>query len=494
MNAREQAAVRNAGRLLLMRGLHAAGGAVFAAVVPRLMGPKGYGQLALLLSLSMWFTIAANLGLTDVLVREAPRYERDLDPRGLTTLFGRLLALRSLAGLTTAGLYLLATTLWLRDLDRTTLALLALTVLVRAPADLCFALQLAKNRAAHWGVADILRLWGNMALMLPGYLLAGIRGAALGVLVLDIVIALVGFFGVREHLAWTRGGPALSALKPHLRFGLLFYGVHLSAAAFDSSGDVLLRAVHGDYASIGFLRVAYSAYLMGSSAITWTTFAFAPLLTALYLERDTRAIRLRLESLSKWLGIACALVLLAAVLVGEDLVPLVFGKAFNPVARALVVLSAGLFAVALTSVANVAALGYGRGGVVLAASAVQLAAFWLLGPLLVMKLGWLGAALGILCALTAQAAFSTFVSKKMAGYSLRPWLGVVALGATFLPLAALRASALVDAALLGVGVVGYLALLRVSGLISAAEFAAFKGALRRTVRGRAAPRAPQARQ
>lgn len=477
-NAREQAAVHHAWRLLLMRGLHAAGGAVFAAVVPRWMGPEGYGQVALLVSLSLWFTIAADFGFTEVLVREVPRCEREQDARALPNLFGSLLSLRTAAGVVTAALYFVTTTLWLRELDRVALFLLALAVAVRAPATLCFSLHLGKNRADRWGLEDILRLWGNMLLMLPGYLFAGLRGAALGVLVLEGFIAAVGIISVRAHVEWKTLRPRFEGMGAMLRFGLFFYGVHLTSAAFGSSGEVLLRAFHGDYANIAFFRVAYSAYSIAASAMIWTTFAFAPLLTALHLDGDTAAMRLWLERVSKWLGVACVIMFLGVVFVGPELVPLLFGAAFRPAVPSLTLLTAGLFPVALTITANLAALGYGQGRSILGASLVQIVVFWLLGPLFVRKFGGPGAALGIACGLVAQALFATLTNQGRAGYALRPWFGVVLLGAALLPLSFLRRSAPVNAGLLCVSLVGYAALLRLFRLTTTEELSALKSALR----------------
>jgi O-antigen/teichoic acid export membrane protein len=425
------------------------------------------------------------LGFTEVLVREAPRYERD-NPRGLSELFGGLLAVRLLVGALTAALYLLAMTTWLRDVDPCALCLLAGAVFIRAPADLCFSLQLGQNRAVRWGLEDLIRLWGSMVLMLPGYLLGGLRGAALGVLLLEIAIAVVGLFSVRSQLVWASVRLKLTSAGPLFRFGLVFYVVHLMTAAFDSSGEVLLRAVQGDYARIAFFRVAYSIHATAVSAITWTTFAFAPLLTTLCLDGKRAEIRSWLERVSKGLGVGCVMVLLAAVVLGGDLVPLVFGQTFRAVAQGLVLLTVGLLAVSLSSIANLAAFGYGRGGVVLGASAVQLAAFWLLGPMLVREYGWIGASLGVVCAQIAQAVFSTIASKRREEYSLRAWLQVVLLGALLLPLGLIRGSALANAGLLCASLLGYAVLLWRLRLITGNELRAMKSALRQRSRPRAA--------
>ena len=134
MIAREQTAVRNVGLLLMLRGLLAVGGVVVAAVVPRLMGPTGYGQVALLVTLSFWFTLAASLGFTQVMGRHVPGFGQSSDEDGLRSFFGGLLAIRIVAGLLVAALYLVVTITWLRDLDAVAMAVLAGAVLVRAPA------------------------------------------------------------------------------------------------------------------------------------------------------------------------------------------------------------------------------------------------------------------------------------------------------------------------------------------------------------------------
>ena len=144
MIAREQTAVRNVGLLLMLRGLLIAGGVVVAAVVPRLMGPTGYGQVALLVALSFWFTLTASLGFTQVMGRHVPHFGQTGDDDGLRGFFGRLLAIRVVAGLLAAGLYLVVTATWLRDLDALAMAILAVAVFVRAPAGLFFSLYLSR--------------------------------------------------------------------------------------------------------------------------------------------------------------------------------------------------------------------------------------------------------------------------------------------------------------------------------------------------------------
>jgi O-antigen/teichoic acid export membrane protein len=478
MIAREQTAVRNVGLLLMLRGLLVVGGVVVAAVVPRLLGPTGYGQVALLVALSFWFTLAASLGFTQVMGRHLPRFGQTGDDRGLRAFFGRLLAIRLLAGLLAGGLYLVVTTTWLRELDPLAMAVLAGAVFVRAPAGLFFSLYLGLNRAARWGVADILRQWGTLAFMLPGYLLGGLRGAALGVLLAELVVLLVGLIGARPYLACASLRIDLHGMAPYLRFGLIFYFGDLVLAAFERSGEALVRARCGDYAQVGFFGVGYSAYVTAAVGFPQIALAFVPLLTVLRLEGDRAAVRLWIERLLKWLALGGVTMVLAAVLVGRDLVPLVLGGAYRPVATNLILLAIGLVALSLTSVANLSALTHDRPAVALVAAVLRLATFWLLGLSFAGRWGSWGASLAVLGAVAVQAGFFTWRMRRVVGYSLRRWAWVVGLGAIFLPLALLRSSPAVDAVLFGAFVVGYGSLLFLLRLVTPDELGVMWRAVR----------------
>jgi len=478
MIAREQTALRNVGLLLMMRGLLVVGGVVVAAVVPRLMGPTGYGQVALLVALSFWFSLASTLGFTQIMGRYVPHYIEAGDHEGLRVFFARLLAIRLVSGLLTGGLYLVVTAAWLRDLDLWAKAILAVAVCVRAPAGLFFSLYLGLNRAARWGVADILRQWGTLVFMLPGYLWGGLRGAALGVLLAEAVVLLVGLSGARAYISGAALRLDLAGMAPTLRFGLLFYLSDLILSAFERSGEALVRIGSGNYAEVGFYGVAHSTFLTGAVGIPQIALAFAPLLTVLRLEGDQAAVSLLSQRLLKWLALGGVTVVLAAVCLADALVPLVFGPAYRPVASNLIPMSMCFVALSLTSVANLLALTHDRPGVALIAAVVRLVAFWFFGLLLVGRWGSWGACLAVLGAVTAQAAFFTWRMRQVVGYSLRRWVWVVGLGALFLPLGFLRSSLAVDVTLFATALLGYGGLVFLLRLVSPDELRAMWQAMR----------------
>ena len=64
--------LRNAAALMAQRLLHIIAAALFALMVPRLMGPAVFGRYALLTSVSMWFAMLSGLGAVSVMTRAVP--------------------------------------------------------------------------------------------------------------------------------------------------------------------------------------------------------------------------------------------------------------------------------------------------------------------------------------------------------------------------------------------------------------------------------------
>jgi O-antigen/teichoic acid export membrane protein len=240
-------------------------------------------------------------------------------------------------------------------------------------------------------------------------------------------------------------------MMPYLRFGLVFFASNLVIAAFRRSGETMIRIFAGDYAQVGYFGLAYDIFLTAATVMPFLTLSYAPLFTALLAQGQTEAVRRWSERLLKGLAIGGIMVLFGVLLLGEDLVPLVLGDAYRPVAANLVPLTLALLALALGSVARLLALVHDRPGVALASAVVRLAAFWGLGPLLVAWRGALGGCLAVLAASILYGAYSTWRIRRTLRYSLRPWALTIALAGLFLPLAWLPPLAGVPTLLTGAG-------------------------------------------
>jgi len=469
-----QATVRNVGLLIVQRGFEVAGTFIFAALVPRLMGPDIYGRYALVTSLSIWFVLFSDLGITQVIVRYVPQFILQEEKKDLQKFFSYLLTVSLVWGTLCAGFYLLLTSLWLRDLDRLLLAIIAGTVIVRGWSQPFFALLLGLSQAARWGMAQMMRRWVSLVFLLPGFYLGGLRGACLGLLLTELVVLAVGIGWGRSFLSWPNFHLNLNYLSPYLRFGLIFFFTSLIFTSFNRSGEVLIRFFHGNYVQVGYFGVSYNVYLTVATAIPQFTLAFTPLLTTLLANGDTEAIRQWTEQLLKWLAVGGMLVVFAVLLLGEDLVPIVLGKAYRPVASNLLPLSLALLTHTLGSVATLLTLIYERPKMAFVAGTIRLSTFWALGLPLVARWGSLGGCVAVLAASTLYAFYFNWRIQKVISYSLRKWTFAIGLGSFFLPLWWLRSSCMANLAFYGIFVVGYFFLLFFLKLITREEITALR--------------------
>ena len=196
-----QTTVRNAGLLLGQKSFYIAGGFLFAALVPRLMGPELYGRYGLITSLALWFVLISDPGLTQIMVQYVPQFRLQKTKEDLKNFFGNLLALALVNSFFVAGFYFFLTKLWFQDLDGRLLVTAAGAVFFRASAQPFFSFFLGLNQAARWGINDTLRRWFSLVLLVPGFYLGGLQGACLGLLLSELVILWIGIWWSKPYLS-----------------------------------------------------------------------------------------------------------------------------------------------------------------------------------------------------------------------------------------------------------------------------------------------------
>jgi O-antigen/teichoic acid export membrane protein len=399
---------------------------LIAALIPRTLGADTYGRYALLTSLSMWFIMATGLGFTQTIARTVPH----LRPNGasLRQFLGQLLALRIATGGLAAGLYLAATALWLREIDLAVLALIAGTVLVRCVNSLFFEFFLGLNQAARWGMGQVLRSWISLGFVLAGYALAGLMGVAAALLATELALLLIVTWWNRREIGVIRPRWSVTGLWPLLRLGLLFYASDMVLSAYRRSGEALVRLVTGDYVQVAQFGLAYDVYLTAALWLPQLVLAFGPYITLL-LSQSTEAVRAYIQQLLKTVAILTLLVVLATVWLGPDLVPLVLGREYAPVARNLAPLVVNLIFVGLADVERLVALVMDRPLPVLIWAIIRLAAFWGVAPLLIARWGAFGGCVAILIVNACSAVGLTVTVRRLLPHSLRAWLLSVGLAA-----------------------------------------------------------------
>jgi O-antigen/teichoic acid export membrane protein len=461
--------VRNAGFLLAQRGFHIVASFLFAVLVPRMMGPSDYGRYALVTSLYLWLVWGSDLSSSQVMGRYIPHFMLQGEKERLQKFFSNLLAVSLLSGALCACLYLLFTSLWLTDLDLILLVTMSVTLLFRTAGHPFFTLFLGLNQAARWGMGEFLRHWFILFLVIIGFYLSSLRGAFLGLLLTELIVLSIGVWWGKPYLSWTELRPDVRYLAPYLRFGLIFLIFNLLSAAFQSSGEVLVRLFYPDYVQVAYFGLTNNVYLTIGLAIPQFTIAFAPLMITLQAQGKTENVRQWIERLINGLTVGGMFVVFGVLFLGNNLVPLILGAAYLPVAANLLPLSLTLWAQVLSSVAILLTLVYNTPKTAVMSAFIRLAALWIFGPFLIAKWGSLGGCFAVLLASAIYAGYLTWRMKGMITYSLRKWTSIIALGFIFLPLLWLRSSWSINVLLYAVFIIGYCIILIVLRIITLSE-------------------------
>ncbi len=87
--------LRQVRSVALQRVLLVAAGVAFVAVVPRMMGPRMYGQFSLIQSLTFWFTALSGMGSISMMTKFVPGFVLQNDWASLRRLASGLLDHRS---------------------------------------------------------------------------------------------------------------------------------------------------------------------------------------------------------------------------------------------------------------------------------------------------------------------------------------------------------------------------------------------------------------
>jgi O-antigen/teichoic acid export membrane protein len=450
-----QITIRNAGFLLTQRGLHILFSLLFAVLVPRLMGPNNYGRYALITSLAFWFMILSDLGFSQIMGRYVPLFRLKGEKEKLQKFFSNLLAVSLISGVLSGCLFLSLTAFWLSDLELLLLVAMAATIIVRSATHPFFTLFLGLNQAARWGMGDIFRHGFVIVLVLIGFYMGGLQGACLGFLFTEFVVLSIGMFWGKFYFSWKDLRLDLKYLIPYLRFGFMFFAFNLLTSAFQHSGEVLVRFFYPDYVQVAYFGLAYHVYITISIVIPQMTFAFIPFMMTLQGQGETNVLKRWIEQLINWLTVGGVLAFFGVLLLGNDLVPLILGARYQPVATNLLPLFMMLWLLVLSSVAILLTVVYDRPKIALMAAGIRLVGMWVFGPFLIAKWGSWGGCLAVLAASVVYTGYFTWRMQEIVTYSLQKWGLTIVLGLPFLLLLVWQSNRLVNGLLYGIFVIGY---------------------------------------
>ena len=267
-------------------------------------------------------------------------------------------------------------------------------------------------------------------------------------------------------------------IAPYLRYNLVFFGSNLLFALCLRGGEALVRSAEADYAEVGYFGVAAAAWAVAASGFWVLLMAFLPLLTRLRAQDRLPEARQWAGRLLKALTAVGVAGCFGAALLGADLLPRLVGPAFRPAVPLLLPVSLALLAHVAGGVGRLMALALDRPRLALVAALAEASVLVGLGLPLASRFGGRGVAWAMVAASAVHAAVFFRVVQREAPLRLAPWLGILALGALFAPLALLPVPGLLPRTILFlVFLAGYAAALRASRLVTGEELSALRRVL-----------------
>ena len=376
-----------------------AGSLAAVVILPRLLGVEDYGRFLFVLSLTFLGAILADLGTLDVFGRFVPA----MAPDEARKLYMRTLAFSLAASMlcfvaTAAASMLLAS--WMIPLW----ALMAgLMVVLRVASWVPFQYALAQNRVGAWMTEQAWRQWVTLAALLALYPLLGFTGALLALVLMELLFAGLGLWWARDDWLGRELRVEWRYFKPFLLAGLGFFLANLAAVALYRSGPVLVEALTGNSAQVGFISLAIGMYLMVYVTVSQFAQSLIPALTALRAQGCMDEMQRRLGSFMRAGLLITVAATVAVWLLAGLAAPLVFGKDFAAAAPVLRWISLAMPPAVIVWAANVIATVSGRGAVKFSAIFVALLVF-LAGTLaLAPGYGATGTALALSIAVLVQA-------------------------------------------------------------------------------------------
>lgn len=459
LKIRQETTIRHFGLILWINLLRIFGALICAFLIPRLMGTETYGKYVLMISIVLWFIMLSGFGFSHMIARYAPDFILEKDHLKLKRFCQTLLTGRFIAGILVALIFTFCAKLWLKDYDDQIVTLVSLIIVIRTLVHLLFDFFLGMNQPARWVSGDMFRQWLYMGCVILGFLLGDLKGSFLGIFTAEILILIIGIRYTRTLITWNPLNDQTMNIRSHLLFGRSYYISTLLLATFQRCGEVTIQMTTHNYAEVGFFNLPFSLYILISHMISQITSAFIPLFIKFHSSNQNETLKIWIERIIKALTIFSMLLVFGLLMLGRDLILLLLGSSYKPVATNLIPLAAIFLLVALNRIGYILTIVYKRPKEILYASSIRIVIFWIVGIPLIIHFGSFGACLAIFVASVAFGLYLTVRMRAILHYSLKPWFSTIGIGIFFLPLLMLKSTPYVNGLLYITTIMGYLTIL-----------------------------------
>ncbi len=460
MTAEARKMGRNLSLITINKGIQLVGGALWALIAPRWMGPEHYGRFALAMSLSLLLWWVGDLGGLEVFGRHIPPL-LEKDPERARMLFGQSFLVRLLIALTLPLVMLAVGPMIAPWLSGWPAALVGVAAGLHIVSWTSFHLLYARKEMGKWAT----ELSWRLLTQLPLVLLAGktsLTAQMAAYTANEVIYLAIALWWTRDWFRWETLRPRLGFLRPFVRMGLGFWATNVGLILLFRTGTLMVQLLTRDSAQVSFYDLALTVFFLVYTIIDQLVRSFLPTVTEFHEDGQQDRVGRWLQTITRW-GAALAVAAVIGVQYTADwIMPLILGKDYVEAATVLRVMLLSLPALVLVGVGTVAAAVHQSPRVKLIAITVGAITFWLSALYIAPRHGAVGAAWALTLGLNIYALLLFAQVRRALHFPWRKLIALLALGAPFLFLRdvvsgnfllALGASLLAGAVYLGVGVI-----------------------------------------
>ena len=423
---------RNLSLISINKVIQLMGGALWALIIPRWMGPEAYGQFALATAISLLLWWAGDFGGLEVFGRHLPTL-REKNPEEARQLFAQTFLLRVLVAVLLIPLMLVVGPLiapWLRGWP---------SFLIAASAGLhiiswtSYHTLYAQNEMGKWSVEISWRLTVQLPLILlvASY---GLVAQMAAYMFTEIIFLAIAVWWTRAWFSEADFRPNLRFLRPYMRMGVGFWATNVGIILLFRTGTILVQILTGDSVQVSYYDLALVVFFLIFTIVDQLTRAFLPTVSEFEDEGQKQRLGNWLQVVTSW-GTALAMLAVVGVQYTADwIMPFILGSDYAASAPVLRIMLLALPALVLVGVGTVATAVRQSARAKIIAIAIGIVIFWGGSAILAPRLGATGAAWALSLGLITYAL--ALFAQVREDLQFR-WGALIAIIALALPLLAL---------------------------------------------------------
>lgn len=440
---------RNAFKVLFLRISQFPILLLFVLIIPRMMGPELYGKYAFMTSLLVILSMFTGLGTVEIFGRFIPEFVSKNKTRKIHKLFFSTLFLKIIVTTIVSTIFFLTFYFFTPEgYDITFFLIIAVALFIYEIDRTLYSFLFGLNEIGKFTSRDLLRRLFSLVFVIFMFKYFGLLGAILAILMNELALLFFAIFWSRKYLHFENFD--FSFLKPYLKFGLMFFLSSTLLIFLQRSGNTLIQFISQNPKEVAFFDIANQIFLINSMFIFFLFSAFIPVFTTLLIKNREDKINKWSSMILKNAGIICILVLNSILLVGSDLVNLIFGVEYEKVFINLIIIYFGIFPLLLAQIGTVFSIIYKEPRKYIIAISFAVITFLATSFLFIPKYASIGCSIATLCSsIVLGIAMYLQFTKNISSYALKNLLKIFFLGLISVPFIFLKAD-LITNLLLGI--------------------------------------------